>query len=131
MTAVSRKGDSRVAKPRQPCHPNFLITDDRTSATTADTEPGGPRRALKALGPLGELEADLRQRLGEDFRRLAGVKLTDRTDTMVTLSVLTAAKRDEIIKHCKAAILAAAGVSELNFEFAMKVEPPLLRRMPS
>jgi hypothetical protein len=132
VTVVSGKGDSRVAKPRQPCHPNFYRTTDRTLATISETEPGGPRSRADALGPhpLGELEPELRSRLGENFKLLSMARLVARTDETVTLSVLTVWQGDNIRQHCEADILAAAGVTELRFEFAIAPEPPPLRRMP-
>jgi hypothetical protein len=84
---------------------------------------------LKALGPLGELELELRDRLGEDFRRLAMAEVKARTADTVTLSVLTAGERDLIRRHCESAILEIAGASKLEIVVEIAVEPPKLRRL--
>jgi hypothetical protein len=115
--------------------PNSSITHSLTLPPTDDTEPGGPRlRAEEALGPLppamGELDAPLRDLLGERWKWLVGVKLEARTADTVTLAVTTPSARDNIIRHCEADILAVAGASKLEFKFLIAVDVPPLRRMP-
>jgi hypothetical protein len=96
----------------------------------AETDDGGPRRALGALGPLGELETDLRHRLGENFKWLGMARLVARTADTVTLSVLTAYQRDAIRQYCEGDILAAAGATKLEFVVEIEAAPLSLRRMP-
>jgi Helix-turn-helix domain len=127
-----QRGGAGVQKGGPPTAPILPLKSlEIPCAPNREIEAGGPRQRADALGPhpLGVLEASLRRALGQDFRRLAGVKLVDVSAGVVRISVLTAAKRDEIIKHCKAGILSVTGATELQFEFALTVEPPPLRRM--
>ena len=117
---------THCAESGNPLPPNSLNNSFfNSSKSNPDTGASGPRQRVDALGPpLGELDADLRQCLGERFKWLSMAKLAERDDTSLTLSVLTVYQGDNIRKYCEADILAAAGVSRLEF----KVEPTKARR---
>jgi hypothetical protein len=115
--------------------PNYSISNSIISARAreehreSESASCGPR-SLEGLGPLGPLEAELRRRLGENFKWFAMAKLVERTADTVTLSVLTASQRDAIRKHCESDILTAAGASRLEFIVEIAADPPKARRRP-
>jgi hypothetical protein len=113
-----------------PMPPNYSINNfSNFCSPNLETEDAsrGPR-GLEGLGALGALEPDLRRRLGDDFKWLAMARLEALTENTVTLSVLTASQRDAIQKHCEADILAAAGVTKLDFVVEIATEPRHGRR---
>ena len=114
--APSRNPGISVQKPRRPRHPNLLITNDRTSATSADTEASGPRRAEGALGPLG---AKLRKRIGdEDFEAWLGkgeAEFVEQTADTVTIAVSSSFFAAQIRNRFEPDIAACSGARRVEF----------------
>jgi hypothetical protein len=147
VTNLTRNGDNGGAEMVTAVSPESLresFSNPSADCETADcgAEPrlGGARPA--PLGRLegephphphpmmGRLEAGLRRILGENFKWLVMAELVECSADVVMLSVMTAAERDNIRKHCEAAILEVSGASKLEFKIELAVEPPPLRRMP-
>ena len=100
-----------------------------------DTEPAARDGASPAPGgarppPLGQYDADLRRRLGDDFKWLRTASLVGKSGGTLTLAIKTDFQGEMIRKLCQAAILEVTGASRLEFnvELPTVVDPPKARR---
>ena len=102
------------------------------AASAAEAEPPKPSQPLKALGPLGDREAELRDRLGrERFKVLTMGTVVELTpDGVLVVEALTPSIGNMIRRDYEADLLAFTGAREFKIVIRMPPEPPPLRRMP-